>query len=142
MSEPAVSVMGTALGQLAPSTGSKSGSLPLVFLKRALMFRRLMLQPLGGWWQVTQARPFDPGKASKKGFPLVIVGVLPSRKVATSPLGTLSMSSPGSTRGTPPCLKILSDSGARRYERSAFLKYGGLPGANARLSASTEFAGG
>ena len=75
--------MGTALGQFAPSTGSKSGSLPLVLLKRALMFRRLMLQPLGGWWQVTHDRPFEPGNASKKGFPLVIVGASPSRKVAT-----------------------------------------------------------
>src|SRR3712207_7266373 len=116
MSEPEVSAAGTALGQLASLTGWKRGSLPLVFLKRALMFFRLMLQPLGGWWQVTHDRPFEPGNASKKGFPLVIVGALPSRKVATWPLGAWSISSPGRTARMPPCLKIFAGSGALRYE--------------------------
>ena len=48
------------LGQSAPSTGAKIGSLPVVAIQRALIFWTLTLIALGGRWQVTQVRPLLP----------------------------------------------------------------------------------
>ena len=58
--------LATALGQSAPSTGANRGSVPPVASHRERMLRRLRPMPLGGWWQVTQARPFGAQRLEER----------------------------------------------------------------------------
>src|ERR687885_765187 len=50
----------SALGEFAPSLGRKSGSRPLVALKRARTAAGVMVHPTCRSWHVAQVRPFVP----------------------------------------------------------------------------------
>ncbi len=120
-SEPAVYWAGTALGQLAPSTGANRGSLRLA-RNRAWMLVRARPMPLGGLWQVTQARPFAEvpvlifTRSWKNALLAVIVwpGLL---WLPSQPCGLGKTSFCRMTLGTPPWLQTLAGSGASSIDR-------------------------
>ena len=96
----ALSVDTSAWGEFEPSLVRKTGSVPPVASKRAWTPCGVIVHPVAGWWQLTQARPFVP-RLWKNGPVRSTVPVV--LKVAATPLGLANGSMLG-RNGCPPAL--------------------------------------
>src|SRR6266704_2691164 len=95
----ASSVETSALGEVEPSLVRKIGSVPPVASKRACTLAGVTVQPVLGWWQLTQARPLVPRLWKNGPVRSTLPAVL---KVAASPVGLANGSILGRNDLSPP----------------------------------------